>query len=562
MKLKYKILISSLWGVLATSIVGSVVQRSVIRRQGIESTRSARRTSIMEAEDVRESIASLGEAGAFDKEKLLKEYQKVKAENGDISKTALYNTIPVVAAWKGLETAAKSQGYTFRISKHDARNKINLPTPEEEPILAFLNDRKNPEYFKIDDVKGEITYARPIVLSKDCLTCHGSPDRSPTGYGKDMLGYKMENWKADETHGAFILKSSTKPLNDLVSSSVNEVLLALIIVGAIAVIVTLVIVRRITHALKLVEDVAAGNLQTSADFQSNDELGTTVHAMRDMVSSLQQSITTVDHNSQSLSAAAEELSTVSSNLSNNANNAQSQTASVASNASNVSRNLQSVAAATEQMNASIDEIARNASQATRVAARASAVAGETTVAVSKLGASSSEIGQVIGVITSIAEQTKLLALNATIEAARAGEAGKGFAVVASEVKELAKQTADATEEIGKKIGLVQNDSEAAVRAINEIAAIVEEITSIQTTVAGAIEEQAATTREISKNVQEAAAEGQLISDSVQGVSRAVQTTAQGASDTATVAQELTKLSVNLQKLVQETSKRFSGSHQG
>ncbi|MEI6372057.1 MAG: DUF3365 domain-containing protein, partial [Nostocales cyanobacterium ELA608] len=210
MKLKYKILITSLWGVFATGIVGILVERAVIRKQGIESTRSAMRSSIMEAEDVRESIAALGEAGAFDKEKLLKEYQKVKAENGDISTTAIYNTIPVVAAWKGLESAAKAQGYIFRISKHDARNKVNLPTPEEEPILAFLNDRKNPEYFKVDDDKGEIVYARPIVLSKDCLTCHGSPDRSPSGDGKDMLGYKMENWKADQTHGAFILKSSTK----------------------------------------------------------------------------------------------------------------------------------------------------------------------------------------------------------------------------------------------------------------------------------------------------------------------------------------------------------------
>jgi methyl-accepting chemotaxis protein len=560
MKLKHKILLSSLWGVVATGIVGVLVERSVIRSQGIEGTRNAMRTSIMEAEDVRESIAALGEAGSFDKEKLLKEYNKVKEENGDISKTALYNTIPVVAAWKGLETAAKSQGYTFRISKHDARNKKNLPTPDEEPILAFLNDRKNSEYFKVDESKGEITYARPIVLSKDCLTCHGSPDRSPSGDGKDMLGYKMENWKSDETHGAFILKSSTKHLDDLVSSSVSKVALALLIVGALAVAVTLVIVRRITFALKLVEDVADGNLHTSADFHSDDELGTTVTAMREMVSSLQKSISTVDGNSQSLAAAAEELSTVSSNLNSNASNAQSQTENVASNAANVSRNLQSVAAATEQMNVSIDEIARNASQATRVASRASAVAGETTVAVSKLGTSSTEIGQVIGVITSIAEQTKLLALNATIEAARAGEAGKGFAVVASEVKELAKQTADATEEIGRKINLVQHDTETAVRAISEIASIIEEITSIQTTVAGAIEEQAATTREISKNVQEAASEGALISESVQGVSRAVQTTAQGAGDTATVAHELTKLSVNLKNLVQETSRKFGSKH--
>ncbi len=558
MKLKHKIILSSVWGVVATGVVGVLVERSVIRNQGIESTKSSMRSAIMEAEDVRESIATLSESGAFNKEALLKDYLAVKAAGGDISKTPMYNTIPVVAAWKGLETAAKAQGYTFRITKHEARNSKNLPTPAEEPMLAFLNDRRNSEYFNIDDAKGEIIYARPIVLSKDCLTCHGDPARSTTGDGKDMLGYKMEGWKAGETHGAFVLKSSTKPLNDLVANSIGKVLVALLVVGAIAVAITLVIVRQITHALQLVEDVAGGNLATSENFHSSDELGTTVAAMREMVSRLQENISTVSSNSQSLAAASEELSTVSANLSSNADNAQVQTETLARNAQNVSRNLQSVAAATEQMNASIDEISRNAAQASRVATRASSVAGETTVAVTKLGESSTEIGQVIGVITSIAEQTKLLALNATIEAARAGEAGKGFAVVASEVKELAKQTAEATEEISKKISLVQQDTETAVRAISEIASIVDEITHIQSTVASAIEEQAATTRDISKNVQEAASEGMQISDGVQGVTSAVQTTAQGAGDTAQVARELANLSANLRKLTEATARRYGG----
>lgn len=560
MKLKHKIILCSLWGVVATGIVCVLVERSVVRTQGIQQARSAMRSAIMEAEDVRESIAGLGEQQVFDKDKLLKEYLKVRNENGDITKTGLYNTIPVVAAWKALESASTSAGYTFRIAKHEARNSKNLPTPDEEPILAVLNDRKNSEYFKVDEQKKEIIYARPIVLSKDCLTCHGDPARSPTGDGKDMLGYKMENWKAGETHGAFILKSSTKALDQAVSDSIQEIALALLIVTGIAIVVTLVVANKITRALDLVEDVAAGNLATSENFKSNDELGDTVTSMRNMVTALQESIATVSENAQSLAAASEELSTVSSNVNQNAATARSQTEAVARSAANVSRNLQSVAAATEEMNASIDEIARNAAQASKVATRASSMAGETTAAVTKLGESSTEIGQVIGVINSIAEQTKLLALNATIEAARAGEAGKGFAVVASEVKELAKQTADATEEISRKINSVQSDTETAVRAISEIAAIVQEITDIQGTVAAAIEEQAATTREISKNVQEAAAGGTEISDNAQEVSRSVQTTSQGASDTSAVARQLSSLSANLRSLVEATSKRFGGGH--
>ncbi len=562
MKLKHKILLSSIWGVFATGLVAVLVERSVIRSQGVESALTSMRSAILEAEDVRNSIADLAADGAFDTEKLLVEYKKVQAEKGDLTKTALYNTIPVVAAWKALETASEAQGYTFRIAKDEARNKKNLPTPEEEKIIAFLNNRKNEEYFQLDERKGEMVYARPIVLTKDCMVCHGDPATSPKGDGKDMLGYRMEGWKPGEVHGVFILKSSTKKVNELVSQSVSKVLVALLVVGAIAVFVTLFIVRQITHALRLVEDVAAGNLATSEGFASNDELGVTVNAMREMVGDLQKNISTVNQNSQSLSAASEELSTVSQNLSKNAASASTQTEAVSRNSGNVSRNLQSVAAATEQMNASIDEIARNAAQASRVATRASAVAGETTAAVTKLGESSTEIGQVISVITSIAEQTKLLALNATIEAARAGEAGKGFAVVASEVKELAKQTAEATEEISKKITLVQQDTETAVRAINEIATIILEINDIQNTVASAIEQQAATTREISKNVQEAAADGTQISQGIQTVSTAVQTTAQGASDTSDVARELASLAANLRNLVDATSKRYGGQPSG
>src|SRR5579862_2192236 len=139
------------------------------------------------------------------------------------------------------------------------------------------------------------------------------------------------------------------------------------------------------------------------------------------------------------------------------------------------------------MNASIKEIARNATEAARIASGAVKVARETNDTVNKLGESSVEIGKVIKVITSIAQQTNLLALNATIEAARAGEAGKGFAVVANEVKELAKQTAAATEEISQKIEAIQQDTGGAVRAITEIGAIIDQINGIQNTTASAVE---------------------------------------------------------------------------
>ncbi len=171
----------------------------------------------------------------------------------------------------------------------------------------------------------------------------------------------------------------------------------------------------------------------------------------------------------------------------------------------VNRNLQTVATGAEEMSATIKEIAKNASEAARVASEAVKSAATTNATVSKLGDSSVEIGQVIKVITSIAQQTNLLALNATIEAARAGEAGKGFAVVANEVKELAKQTAKATEDISQKINAIQGDTKSAVDAIGNISGIINQINDISNTIATAVEEQSATTNEMSRNVMRSGA---------------------------------------------------------
>ena len=169
--------------------------------------------------------------------------------------------------------------------------------------------------------------------------------------------------------------------------------------------------------------------------------------------------------------------------------------------------------------------------------------------VASLGESSAEIGQVIKVITSIAQQTNLLALNATIEAARAGDAGKGFAVVANEVKELAKETARATEDIGQKIEAIQGDTRGAVTAISEIAEVIGRINDIQTTIASAVEEQTATTNEIARSVTEAAGGANGIADDITQVSSAADDTRQGAQNTLQSATELATMASELKTLV-------------
>ncbi|MGO9124058.1 MAG: methyl-accepting chemotaxis protein [Terriglobales bacterium] len=258
---------------------------------------------------------------------------------------------------------------------------------------------------------------------------------------------------------------------------------------------------------------------------------------------------TVGENAQSLSSASEELTATSQQMSANAEETSAQAKVVSTATVQVSQNLQTVATGAEEMGASIKEIAKNATEAAKVATSAVKVAETANTTVSKLGDSSTEIGQVIKVITSIAQQTNLLALNATIEAARAGEAGKGFAVVANEVKELAKETAKATEDISRKIEAIQTDTKAAVEAIASISEVINQVNGISNTIATAVEEQNATTNEMARNVSEAASGSGEITSNIAGVTEAAANTSRGASDTQKAAAELAKLATSLRELI-------------
>src|SRR5579864_5141662 len=250
-----------------------------------------------------------------------------------------------------------------------------------------------------------------------------------------------------------------------------------------------------------------------------------------------------------LASSAEELTAVSSQMASNAEETATQANVVSAASEQVSKNVTVVASSSEQMQTSIREISKSANEAAKVAKTAVGVAENTNNTIAKLGESSVEIGKVIKVITSIAQQTNLLALNATIEAARAGEAGKGFAVVANEVKELAKETAKATEEIGQKIEAIQTDTKGAVQAIGEVSSIINQINDISNNIASAVEEQTVTTNEIGRNVGEAAKGTGEIAKNIGGVALAAQNTTRGASDTQKAAQALSAMAAQLQGLV-------------
>jgi methyl-accepting chemotaxis protein len=353
------------------------------------------------------------------------------------------------------------------------------------------------------------------------------------------------------------LHEAAQTEHEKVEASTIRAVIILAVVGILVGLgVAILIVRSITGAIYrmvgLIQEIAHKNLIIEdMRITSDDEIGRAGIALNGMKNSLREVIQSISDAAQNVASSSEELSNTSQQITANSEETSAQAKVVSNATQQVSQNLQTVATGAEEMGANIKEIAKNATEAARIATGAVKVAEDTTVTVSKLGDSSTEIGQVIKVITSIAQQTNLLALNATIEAARAGEAGKGFAVVANEVKELAKETAKATEDISRKIEAIQGDTKAAVDAIASISGVIHEINDISSTIATAVEEQNATTNEMARNVSEAATGSGEITSNIGGVAQAADSTSRGASDTQKASQQLVETAAELRRLVEQ-----------
>lgn len=452
---------------------------------------------------------------------------------------------------------------------------------------AAWNDRK-----QVLDKIVDMAARDRFEAKRESVTLSAGLGRQKADVADDLLT-SLANQKSDLAKAAAQTTQQTYATtrNLMIVMTLGGVLLGLVL----GMLTSRSITKPLTELSDAARQIALGNVTKNIEYQSKDEVGSLADSFRALILNIKamaadavllaQSssdgklsvrgdasrlqgdyrniIEGVNHtldsvvdplkvtaqNASALASAGEELTAVSQQMAGNAEETATQANVVSAASEQVSRNVASVASASEQMQASIREIAKNANESARVAKNAVGVAHLTNQTVTKLGESSTEIGNVIKVITSIAQQTNLLALNATIEAARAGEAGKGFAVVANEVKELAKQTANATEDIGRKVEAIQGDTQDAVKAIEEIGTIINQINDISNSIATAVEEQTVTTNEIGRSVTEAAKGVDDIAKNIGGVALAARNTTQGANDTQKAAQELSQMAARLQTVV-------------
>lgn len=431
-----------------------------------------------------------------------------------------------------------------------------LQNPERRKLNEEVKSMSHKYLEAFHQLNGTITLRNDII--------HNTLDVMGPEMAEDVEIVKLSVKEEQDKLGPIVQAKSQNAVRLVMIVAIIAILIAIVA----AILITRTITKPVQQVVTFVEELSTGDFTTSLQVNQQDEIGKMSQALGKTVGELGSMIKEIITGIATLSSSSSDLSAIAAQLSGNAEEGQNRANGVASSAEEMSSNMNSVSAAmeqsssnvqmvataTEEMSATVNEIAQNAERAQGISEEAVIQSKATSQKINQLGQAAEKIGRVTETITEISEQTNLLALNATIEAARAGEAGKGFAVVANEIKDLAKQTAEATVDIKNQIENMQSTTDGTIGDIEKIGQVIEDINDVITTIATAVEEQSTATSEISGNVSQAAAGITEVNENVANSSMAAMEITRDISEISRGADEINSASSNVQGSATDLSK--------